>query len=404
MGTGEPVGDWESVNQRYVRSAPATAVVVLVFAIFALSPLSDTLAPRLGYGLWLSVPLAALSSAWTIAVALAFHRYGLHDRRYRLLNRGERVLFGALSTIVICASGNPVNPVWLLHLVHVVTSGMSGAERRFNLRVFALVPVAAVLFFALTQGLWAGGLVAAIAMTSLYAYVAMARLREQLTDTIAQRDRLQAQLTNLSVSEERARIARDLHDGVGTELSSLFWQLQSLKRSAGPDVQASLDSLTQRITQSTDELRNVVWELRATSLEWPDLVAHLRTRCLDLAGDEATVTFSSSGRDAFAISGDLRMNVARIVQEAVRNAIHHGHARRVDLRLQVSEALVIEIDDDGEGISPDAARRSVGGIRNIQVRVSNQRGTLAVSRRDGGGTALRIVLPLDEPGSSTRSG
>ncbi|MDX2009158.1 MAG: sensor histidine kinase [Myxococcaceae bacterium] len=401
---GERGADWESVNQRYVRSAPATAVVVIVFFVFALSPLSDGLAARLGYGLSISLPTALVSSLWTVVTALAFHRGGLHDRRYRWLNRGERVLFGALTTFVICASANPVSPLWLLHLVHVVTSGMSGAERTFNLRVFAVVPLAAVLFFGVTQGPASGALVAAIAATSLYAYVAMAKLREHLTETIAQRDRLQDKLTSLSVSEERARIARDLHDGVGTELSSLFWQLQSLKRSAAPDVQASLDSLTQRITQSTDELRNVVWELRATSLEWPDLVAHLRTRCLDLAGDEATVTLSSSGREAIACSGDLRMNVARIVQEAVRNAIHHGHARKVDLRLAVNEALVIEIDDDGDGIAPDAARRSVGGIRNIQVRVANQRGTLAVSRREGGGTALRIVLPLEEQGTNSRSG
>lgn len=401
---GEPGSDWESVNQRYVRSPGATALVVVVFTIFGVSPCFEGLAPRLGYGLSVSVPAALLASTSLVLTALAFRAGGLHDRRYRWLNRGERVLLGALTTLVICASGNPVSPLWLLHVVHVVTSGLSGAERRFNLRVFALVPLAAVLFFGATQGPGAGALVAAIAAISLYAYVAMAKLRDHLTSTIEQRDRLQATLASLSLSEERARIARDLHDGVGTELSSLFWQLQSLKRSAGPDVQASLDSLTQRITQSTDELRNVVWELRATSLEWPDLVAHLRTRCVELAGDEATVTLCTAGREAVAISGDLRMNVARIVQEAVRNAIHHGHARTVDLRLVVNEALVIEIDDDGEGIAPDAARRSVGGIRNIQVRVANQRGTLAVSRREGGGTALRIILPLDTPGTSSRSG
>jgi signal transduction histidine kinase len=400
----EPGSDWETVNQRFVRSPVGTAVVVTVFAVFGLAPLFEPLAPRLGYSLAVGLPVAALASLWNIAVAVAFQRGGLNDRRYRLLNRGERMLFGALTIFVICASGNPVSPIWLLHLVHVVTSGMSGAERDFNLRVFTAVPLVAVGFFGVTQGPGAGLLVAAIAVTALYAYVAMTKLREQLTRTIEQRDALQVQLSSLELSEERARIARDLHDGVGTELSSLFWQLQSLKRSASPEVEASLDSLTQRISQSTDELRNTVWELRATSLDWPDLVAHLRSRCLTLAGDEAVLSFTTSGREPRAISGDLRMNVARIVQEAVRNAIHHGHARTVDVRLKVGDALVIEIDDDGEGIAPDAARRSVGGIRNIQVRVSNLKGTLAVARRETRGTSLRAVLPLEPPASTSKSG
>ena len=89
----------------------------------------------------------------------------------------------------------------------------------------------------------------------------------------------------------------------------------------------------------------------------------------------------------------LRMLVTKL-QEAVRNAIHHGRALRLALRLHLGTALVVEVDDDGSGIAPDAARRSMGGLRNIDVRVKALGGAFTVSPREGGGTRLRAEIPL----------
>lgn len=79
---------------------------------------------------------------------------------------------------------------------------------------------------------------------------------------------------------------------------------------------------------------------------------------------------------------------------AVRNAIHHGQAKHVELTLSLNGALRIQVEDDGRGIAPDATRRSVGGLRNIDVRVQSLGGTFSVEPRPGGGPALRAEIPL----------
>lgn len=394
----------EAVLHRQIRGPLATWSLLLIIAAFAVAPLFPVDQRVLGYSPWLSLPLGALGIGWTVAAGVAYRRLGLGSTPYRVLNRGETIVFLVICLAGVIQSGNPASVVWLFHFAHVVTCGTSGGERRFNLTLFAVLPLVAVVTFTVTQGLASGALVTAIAGIALYAYAVMSATAVRLSETQRQRDRLEAQVTALTVSKERARIARDLHDGVGAELSSLFWQLQSLRATATtPEAQASFDTLTSRITQSTDELRNVVWELRATSLTWPELLAHLRTRCLELAGGEASVHVVADEAETREIPGDVRMHVARIVQEAVRNAIHHGRARRLELRLSLSDVLRVEIDDDGHGIPPDASRRSVGGLRNLDVRVKSLGGVFSAAPRAlGGGTSVRAEIPL-MPASGGRS-
>ena len=388
--------DAEAVLHGQIRKPIATWSLLLIISAFAVAPLFPVAQRVLGYSAWLSLPLGALGIGWTLATGLVYRRGGLASTLYRALNRGETIVFLVICLAGVTQSGNPASVVWLLHFAHVVTCGTSGGERRFNLALFTVLPLVPIVTFTVTQGLAAGALVTAIAGIALYAYAVMSATAARLSETQRHRDRLEAQLTALTVSKERARIARDLHDGVGAELSSLFWQLQSLRAAATtPEAQASFDTLTARITQSTDELRNVVWELRATSLSWPELLAHLRTRCLELAGGEASVNVVADEGETREIPGDVRMHVARIVQEAVRNAIHHGRARHLELRLSLGDVLRVEIEDDGHGIAPDASRRSVGGLRNLDVRVKSLGGVFTAAPRSlGGGTSVRAEIPL----------
>lgn len=385
----------EAALHRHIRGPLATTALLALIAAFAIAPLFPVDEALLGYAPALSLPLGALGIVWTFSTVLVFRRLGRRSPAYRFMNRVETAILVGASLLPIVASGNAANPLWILHFAHVVTCGTSGGERRYNFWLFTVGSALTALAFAFMNGPAVGALVAAIGGVSLYAYTVLSATAQRLSTTKQQRDHLQAQLTALTVSKERARIARDLHDGVGAELSSLFWQLQSLKAmTSSPEAQANFEALTQRIRQSTDELRNVVWELRATSLAWPELIAHLRTRCAELAGDVASVSFEADEGEAFEVPGEIRMHVARIVQEAVRNAIHHGRATKVALRLRVGHQLSLEVEDDGTGISPEALRRSVGGLRNMQVRVEALGGTLLVSQRVGGGTQVRAAVPL----------
>lgn len=392
----------EAALHRNLRSPHATAGLLVIVFGFAMAPFFTAQRHELGYGPELSLPLGALGAAWTLAANLAYRRHGLSSRRYLLLNRGETFIFLVTCLAAIAAARNPVSPIWLLHVAHVVTSGASGGDRRFNTGLFTVLPALTAVYFGVVVDLEAAALVAGISIVSLFVYGVLAGTAARLTQMQLDRDRLEAELRAVTVSKERARIARDLHDGVGTELSSLFWQLQSLQAAATtPEAKASFEALTSRITQSTDELRNVVWELRATSLAWPELIAHLRSRCVELSAGRAKVSLVANDAEAREVPEDVRMHLARIVQEAVRNAIHHGRASSIEVRLALGDGLELEIDDDGQGIAPDAARRSVGGLRNIDVRVSSLGGRFSAEPGPGGGTRLRASVPLPEGPAAT---
>jgi signal transduction histidine kinase len=395
----------EAALHRQIRSNPATLGLASIVLVFALAPLFPVVGEVLGVSPALSVPLGGFAVAWSLATTLAFRRRGLASPAYRWMNRGETLAFSSACVFLICSSGNPTNALWVPHFAHIVTCATSGSERRYNSGLFLAMSVAAAGWFGVLGGLWAGAIAGAVGGLSVYVYRVMSATSAQLSQTLRQRDALEARLTRLALSEERARIARDLHDGVGAELSSLFWQLQALRqRATTPESQGHFEQLTARITQSTDELRNVVWELRATSLAWPELIAHLRTRCAELAQGEATVTVIADGPPTTEIDAELRMHVARIAQEAVRNAIHHGKARAVVVSLCVTDALRLTVDDDGHGIAPDAARRSVGGLRNIDTRVRNLGGEFSIIRReDAAGTRLLATMPL-APGGAKVAG
>ncbi|MBE2250915.1 MAG: hypothetical protein IAE78_15365 [Myxococcus sp.] len=397
--------DAEAAVHRQIRQPLTSLGLLLIVACFAVAPLAPFGERVMGTSAQFGLSMASLAAVAMLATGFAYRRFGLRSGIYRALNRLETATLATLCLATIMKSGNAASAVWALHFGHLVGCGSSGGERRFNLAVFSTLSAVTVGFFAVTQGLGAGALAAAIAGVALSGYSVMSATTSQLTQTRADRDRLEAELASMTIAQERARIARDLHDGVGTELSSLFWQLQSLRAAATtPEAMAVFDALSSRITQSTDELRSVVWELRATSLSWPELLAHLRTRCSELAGDEARVTLVGDETAARDVPGDVRLHIARIVQEAVRNAIHHGRARHLTIRLTLAEALRIEVDDDGRGIAPDASRRSVGGLRNLDVRVRSLGGVFSIAPREGGGTRLHAEIPLAAaapPGASS---
>jgi signal transduction histidine kinase len=207
-----------------------------------------------------------------------------------------------------------------------------------------------------------------------------------------------------SREEERRRLRRDLHDGLGPSLASLLIEARVLRRMIRADP-AAADRLAVEmqgdIRTTIDDVRRVVQELRPTALDDLGLVAALNVLARKISQPEGVAGAPTSLQVQIDAPDDLpplpaAVEVAtyRIVQEALTNVVHHAHARCAIVRVSLNQGLAIEIADDGIGFS--AARDEGVGLHSMRERASELGGSLTVARQAGGGTIVRAVLPLPE--------
>jgi signal transduction histidine kinase len=215
--------------------------------------------------------------------------------------------------------------------------------------------------------------------------------------------RLHEQVREAAVMEERARLARELHDSVTQALFSMTLLAEAGQRLAGVGelerVQTYLGRLGETSQQSLKEMRLLIYELRPLALESEGLVGALQQR-LDAvearAGVKARLLVEGSDQVPAAIEEDLY----RIAEQALNNALKHASAASVTARIRCySEQVTLEVVDNGRGFDPEAARDRGGqGLVSMRERAANVGGKLAVLSSPGQGTTVRVVVPV--PGSS----
>jgi two-component system, NarL family, sensor histidine kinase UhpB len=220
----------------------------------------------------------------------------------------------------------------------------------------------------------------------------------RLDDTEQQNVKLQQQLTNVQ-EEERADLARDLHDEIGPLLFALNIDISTLQRQGGAGTtpaSARLEAIASTVSEIQRHVRSMLGKLRPAVL-------------LDLGLDQAVenlVQFWSRRRPDVNITVDLdcesfgeRLDatVYRIFQEGLNNALRHGEPTSIALRANIDaeNQLVVIVSDNGSGFS-DGHRRAGYGLVGMRERIDALGGSLAVSNRsDGPGAEIAAKLPLD---------
>jgi signal transduction histidine kinase len=160
------------------------------------------------------------------------------------------------------------------------------------------------------------------------------------------------------------------------------------------DVRADLEGAGHSLRTSLRSLRSLL-----VSIHPPDLDAHGLTAALtDLTAPAATagIEASVSVSDVDEMPDETVALVWRVAQEAVRNAIRHAHATRLDVRVQRSDGhVVLDVSDDGDGFDPDAERDpSSFGLRGLTSLVHDAGGRLVVRSSRGQGTEVRMEVAL----------
>jgi signal transduction histidine kinase len=210
--------------------------------------------------------------------------------------------------------------------------------------------------------------------------------------------RLYERSRELTIAEERSRLAHELHDAVSQKLFSLRLTAQAAAALVDRDPSRAKDEMQQVATlaaEATDELRAAVVELRPAALDEDGLTATLRThvQVLDRA-HTARVTFAARSFRALPASQEEAM--LRVAQEALHNALRHSGAAHVDVTVdRRGGGAVLRVTDDGSGFEPKAVRRAGRhlGLVSMRDRTSGVGGTLTVESAPGKGTTIEMEVP-----------
>lgn len=207
--------------------------------------------------------------------------------------------------------------------------------------------------------------------------------------------RLYERSLELSVVEERTRLARELHDVVAQQLFSLRLTAQSAAEVIATDpVKAAglLEQVEELAGQASSELRSVIAELRPAELDANGLLATVR-KFVTLAGKTHGVATGFSAEGELELTRAAEVEVLRMTQEAVHNALRHAKAGRVDVALRGGCPLVVTVSDDGEGFDPrDGTPRGLGLV-SMKERADRLGGSVEFDAVPGEGTTVRIAIP-----------
>ena len=194
--------------------------------------------------------------------------------------------------------------------------------------------------------------------------------------------------------EERRRLRRDLHDGLGPALASLTLKLDAARNLLvrdPPAADALLVDLKKQTQGAVADIRRLVYELRPPSLDELGLVSALREQAEQYTDDGLNITIDAP-EPLPALAAAVEVATYRIVQEAMINVVHHAQARTCTIRFALDHGLEVEVCDDGRGIL--AGHRAGVGLTSIRERAAELGGTCEIEPRPGGGTRLHVQLPL----------
>lgn len=405
---------------RIVRDPDRPAVFDLLFwSILALTYAFRVFAPGvqiLGTGL---APMTAVCAV-LVAVWLALPWRPSASRRRKL----AAPAFLLAATAMLFAS----DLIWALGLYPIA---FANAAFLFGLRrggaytaatLFALFVTAFIRSGSTPQGpsvetivqRWAFIILLTVVCLGLSAAVMEARRsRERTKDLFGDLEAAHAELLRyaervreLTLSEERARIAREIHDSVGHHLTAVKLQAEAAVKMAEKRPEKALEQMERArdlAAQAFEEVRRSVRALKPPPLGERSGAGALRALIRSFEGTGFDVGFRVEGEERL-LPEESELVLYRALQEGLTNAARHSGARRIDVSLSYGDRGVrLAVVDDGRGAPKEAGTAVVGfGLPALEERVEALGGSFAAGDRPGRGFAVEVELPSEDPFRLTR--
>ncbi len=211
-----------------------------------------------------------------------------------------------------------------------------------------------------------------------------------------------AQVT-LAQEEERRRISRELHDGLGPSLAAVANRLRACRQIVRADserAERELEEVADDLTGHIQEIRDLIHELRPLTLDQLGLIGAL-TQHVERFQQDTGISASFSAAGDIALNPLAEVTVYRVVQECLGNVQKHAAASGVDIRLQATDSgLEVTVKDDGRGFDPQAVASHTAkqgmGLMSMRERAELLGGSLSVQSSPGAGCQVVLQIPLEE--------
>lgn len=214
-----------------------------------------------------------------------------------------------------------------------------------------------------------------------------------MLDRLETERRDSARRTLHAQEEERRRIASELHDGLGQDLTALMLELRAIAADSPGEIRPRLRAGEERTLQIVEDVRRLARQLRPEALDELGLVPALAALCKRISGPTGLGVRFEPPQALNRLTHDQELMVYRVVQESLTNAVRHSQAREATVSLQHHDSsTTLTIDDDGQGLS--RSPQPGGGINGMRERAMLNGGHLVVEPSHLGG--VRVLLRIDQ--------
>lgn len=227
---------------------------------------------------------------------------------------------------------------------------------------------------------------------------------------ITERKRAEAALSAMTrklieaQEQERARIARELHDDIVQRLVLLALEIGMVQDcSEKPsEVRVQTHELSERAKKISSDIQALSHELHSSKLEYLGVVRGMKSWCNEFSERHGMVVEFKSSGSLNALAPEISLCLFRVLQEALRNAAKHSGVKRIEVQLmEHANEIHLTIEDRGNGFDVEAARQGPGlGLTSMQERVRLADGTIEIQSDAVGGTTVRVRVPISSEQAS----
>jgi signal transduction histidine kinase len=344
---------------------------------------------------WRVYSLYFLAVAGIACRYLTGMRYG-YEPWHRVVFDGLSILFISLG---VGLTGGIHSELWLLYFIFVIAETLAASARGFLITDVAAMASYAVATWP-TKITWGYG---ELLLTRIFFLVLVASIARTIAGEERRREADLGGLREaLSVSEERRRLARDLHDGIGHVLTRVILSLEVARRLCGKEPEGAAESIAHQanaLRGAMEEMRQIVATLRTDTSAF-DLQTAVRAFIAQLEDTGSLEVSLEMPGEPLPLSSHRQYHLARVIQEALTNSLRHSRASHAEVEIRVVDAavgipkVVARVSDAGAGFEPGAVR-SGHGLKGMAERLAAYGGKVRIDSSPGSGTAVTAELASD---------
>ncbi len=245
----------------------------------------------------------------------------------------------------------------------------------------------------------AGGALGVITLQKKYSDRLYDRNDIKLLDTISNQAALAIEviLSKENLQKEKERINREIHDGIGSNLTKAILISENISSNRNPEQNTmGMKELKKTLNESLNDIRELIWTVENKENTLGDIILYIFEKIQYLKNQENidfTLQHDISNNDII-VSPAIKLNIVRIIQEAITNILKHSQASKISLSVtERNRMLTITIQDNGIGF--DTNKMSLGyGLKNMYRRVEESKGIITITSQPQQGTKTEVIMPL----------